>query len=196
MKKLFPHSLIFSAVQSILTLISTKWLKLLVLVFTVISFQASAQNSIDSVAQFKENAQMQVRSISALVGVSGFKQPYGEIGFSIHQFGTQGHHPTAWACFLSSEVKLGKELVVGPKVGGWIAGGNGAMALGINTICYTDFSTLAWRFRPEIGLGMQGWKIVYGYNVAINNKDFFGVQKHIISAVVLINLLDVNSFKK
>lgn len=50
---------------------------------------------------------------------------------------------------------------MGPKIGVWIGGG---MAMGLNLIYYTNFDKNSLVCRPEIGMGIEKFKLVYGYN--------------------------------
>ena len=74
---------------------------------------------------------------------------------------------------------------MGLKAGFWI--GNG-YNLGINIINYSDFKESALRFRPEIGFGFGIFRIVYGYNLVLTNKDFTGINNHNFGLNVMIDL--------
>jgi hypothetical protein len=50
--------------------------------------------------------------------------------------------------------------------------------MGLNIIYYTDFDKASVVFRPEIGLGIEKAKLVYGYNWKFN-KPFDGINKHL-----------------
>jgi hypothetical protein len=126
-----------------------------------------------------------------------FGNGYAELGIARNSFGGHGHHPFGMAGFVSSEFWADKNrTVIGSKIGCWAAGGASAMALGANLIYYTDFSASSFRFRPEVGLGFEVFKITYGYNLAINNPNFDGVGKHSISAALLIGLKKLNKSEK
>ncbi len=127
----------------------------------------------------------QERYVSILTGYNFWQNHYGELGIAIHQYGRIGHHPTAWAYFISSEIKLGDKMVVGPKIGAWIAGGSAGVCMGLNVIYYTDFEESTLRFRPEIGMGLGKWKVVYGYNIPITNKKYELVNTHTIGIAVV-----------
>lgn len=67
-------------------------------------------------------------------------------------------------------------------------GGVGGMNVGLNLINYTNFKSNAIRFRPEIGFGFGFFRIVYGYNFAITNKHFEGINKHNVGLNIMIKL--------
>jgi len=94
--------------------------------------------------------------------------------------------------YASSEVKIDKQTIIGPKIGGWISGVAAAMALGANLICYTNLSSAAWCFRPECGMNILNCKVVYGYNYLFTNKQFAGVSSHVVSFIFLIKLKEIN----
>ncbi len=128
------------------------------------------------------------RNISILAGYNFWQNHYGEVGISLNQYGIVGYHPAAWACFISSEIKIDDELVIGPKIGAWMGGGVAGMALGFNIIYYTDLEESSLRIRPEIGLGFDRWKVVYGYNIAITNKNFEGINTNNIGLAFMFGV--------
>jgi len=97
----------------------------------------------------------------------------------------QGPHAFGFNYFVSTEIKVGNDLLLGPKIGLWFANGIG---IGLNVIYYTDLDSSSWRFRPEFGIGLSRFKIVYGYNIALTNKDFEKVGKNNIGVMVLLGL--------
>jgi hypothetical protein len=121
-----------------------------------------------------------------MVGYNFWSNHYAEIGIARSQLNFQDHQPQGSNYFISSEVRLGNTLVLGPKVGMWVGGVAGG--LGLSTIYYTDFDEGAWRLRPELGLGLSRFKLAYGYNVTLTNKNFEKVNTHNISLNVLISL--------
>lgn len=127
-------------------------------------------------------------NISILAGYSQGVYGFGELGVAVNKRRRAGNHSTAMVAYASSEVKIDKQTIIGPKIGGWISGGAAAMALGANFIYYSDFSSAAWCFRPECGLGILNWKVVYGYNFLFTNKQFEGVNSHVVSFVFLFGL--------
>lgn len=130
--------------------------------------------------------------ISILIGYNQWNYGFAEIGLAKNQYGTVGVHPSAWAYFLSSEIKVDDKLMIGPKLGAWIGGGAAGMALGISMIYYTDLNEGTLRLRPEIGIGFDRFKMVYGYNILLANKDFEGINRHVVSLAYLIGVKKLN----
>ena len=79
-------------------------------------------------------------------------------------------------------------MVIGPKIGAWIAGGSGGMAMGLNLIYYTNFDQSSLRIRPEIGMGFGRFKVVYGYNIPLYNKAFEGINKSNLGIALLFSI--------
>ena len=88
---------------------------------------------------------------------------------------------------LSNELKLNDDFIWGLKAGLWKGGGVGGINLGLNLIHYTDFEESTLRFRPEAGIGFGSFRAVYGYNLAITNKDFTSINKHNFGINYMIN---------
>ena len=126
------------------------------------------------------------RGYSLLGGLNCFNYSYGENGIARHSYGTAGHHPWAWALFVSDEFRLDRRFIMGPKVGGWFSGGASALALGINAIYYTDLKNGTLRLRPEIGFGFEHVKVVYGYNIGITGREFQGINTHNVALAFLV----------
>jgi hypothetical protein len=134
--------------------------------------------------------------LSLLIGYNGLINPFGEIGISRNRLDIVGAHPLGRSYFVSTEVKFDDRIIIGPKIGGWFGGGVGAIAMGLNTVVYTDFEDTSWRLRPEVGFGLASFKIVYGYNFSITNKDFRGINDHNFSLVVLLPLKTIKAAEK
>lgn len=128
------------------------------------------------------------QQISVLTGYNFWSNHYAELGIVHNQHGRAGTHLSAWAYFFSTEIRSGKELIIGPKAGAWISGGSSALAIGINMVCYTDFEEYSLRIRPELGIGFGIWKVVYGYNIPITNKDFEGINRSNIGIALLFDI--------
>ncbi|HEU4718779.1 MAG TPA: hypothetical protein VFU15_13135 [Bacteroidia bacterium] len=160
--------------------------KILVSVFILLPFFLAGQAD---TAKFSRSLMPMEKDISLLLGINYWHWTYGEVGVAKNSFTLAGVHPFASAVFISDELKMDDHhFVMGPKIGGWIAGGASAMALGINAIYYTDFSAGSLRLRPEIGIGMGPFKVVYGYNLRLTGKYFPYVNSNVVSAVFLIGL--------
>lgn len=126
---------------------------------------------------------------SLLLGYNLGHCHFPEIGLAVNKRGINGHHPFAHAVYTSCEIRAGAgKPVIGPKIGAWIGGGAAGMAIGIAAVGYTDFDAFTLRLRPEIGLGFGLFKVTYGYNIPLSNADFMRVNRHQVSAAVLVPL--------
>jgi hypothetical protein len=123
--------------------------------------------------------------LSLLLGYNFWNNHFLELGVAHNQLDMQGHHAFGFNYFVSAEVKIDNDLVLGPKVGLWFSNGLG---MGLNLIYYTDFGDSALRFRPELGIGLSRFKIVYGYNISLTNKDFEKINKSNIGLSILLGL--------
>ena|SRR6201991_1096119 len=150
---------------------------LLTAVILLISLQALSQETPYKSRSTKEH--------TLLVGFNAANYIYGEIGYAFNRYGTAGHHPIATAFYGGSEVMIGKDFIIGPKIG-WQA--MGGLAMGGSMIYYTNFDAGSLVLRPEFGIGMERFKMVYGWNVKITNKDFERINTHLFSFSYLITL--------
>jgi hypothetical protein len=128
------------------------------------------------------------RTLCLLTGYSLGAYSYADIGFSKNSTTAIGYHPFSSAYFASTEIKLGNKLIIGPKIGGWIAGGSSAMAIGLNMIYYTDFDNSSLVFRPEIGFGLEKFKLIYGYNANLTNYRLDRINKHLVGLTYCFKL--------
>jgi hypothetical protein len=74
--------------------------------------------------------------------------------------------------YFSTEVRPGDNLIVAPKVGVWASA---LFAVGAEAIYYTNFDDGSLCLRPAVGFGWSDFKLMYGYNIPITNKDMKGV---------------------
>ncbi len=113
-----------------------------------------------------------------------------ELGLAFNRNVFNGRHPASLALAVSTEFwKDARGVIIAPKVSCWTAGG---VAFGVNFLYYTDRYQASLRFRPELGFGLDMFKLAYGYNLAITNRLFEGVGTHCISLVVLLGLKKFN----
>ena len=127
--------------------------------------------------------------------ISGYqihKNHFAEIGIGIKRDGIVGHHPSTIIYGITNEIKLYNGFIWGLKAGLWV--GNG-YNLGLNIINYTDFKESALRFRPEIGFGFGKFRVVYGYNLALTNKEFRGINTHNFGLNIMFDLKKLNKEK-
>lgn len=101
------------------------------------------------------------------------------------------HHPAHAVFYFSNELLFKENFVLGTKVGANF--GANMMDLGINLINYTNFTNNSLRFKPEFGLGFGKFRVYYGYNLALTNKDFNDINEHLIGINIL---LDIKDFRK
>ncbi|WP_375559517.1 hypothetical protein ACE193_17505 [Bernardetia sp. OM2101] len=88
---------------------------------------------------------------------------------------------------ISNELKLSNDFIWGLKTGIYF-GGIVGMNMGLNAIHYTNFNESTLRIRPEIGVGTYFFRFIYGYNFAVTNKKFQGINKHNFSLQILLNV--------
>ncbi|ANQ48589.1 hypothetical protein MY04_1212 [Flammeovirga sp. MY04] len=115
------------------------------------------------------------KSLVLITGVQIHANQFGEIGLGVMKNVMAGHHPATFIYGVSNELKFSNDLIWGLKAGVWLGGG---MNIGLNLVNYTDFKNNSLRFRPEIGAGLWEFRIVYGYNFAITNREFEGINTH------------------
>jgi hypothetical protein len=130
--------------------------------------------------------------LSLLIGYNGIRSHFAEIGIAKNRLDVVGAHPLGSCYYLSSEMKVDGGLIIGPKLGGWFGGG---VAMGLSTIFDTDFEEASWRLRPEVGLGLDAFKVVYGYNFVLTNREFKGINSHTFSLVFLLRLRTITKEK-
>ncbi len=94
---------------------------------------------------------------------------YLEIGLHrTHTWKGQDFVPSALTYGISTEYLVGKNQLFGLKAG--ISMEKMLFVVGVQTICYTDFSKLNFVVRPEIGLGLPFLKATVGYNYSMSDK--------------------------
>lgn len=111
-----------------------------------------------------------------------------EIGLGIKKE-IWNHHPAHGVLRFSNELLFVDKFVWGAKIGANF--GAGMMDLGINLINYTNFEENSIRFRPEFGLGFGRFRLYYGYNLPITNRNFLDVNNHLIGINLLFDLKDL-----
>lgn len=155
----------------------------------------SLRGKLDSIPLFRRYFIDMENDFSLLAGLHYNGYGFGELGVGVISYGRVGYHGLSEAAFVSSEFRPEKKFILGPKVGVYAAGGAGGMALGLNLVCYTDFSQAAWRIRPEIGFGGGPIRFSYGYNFALTNKSFPDVNEHIVTMAGMIRLKKLSEKK-
>ena len=156
----------------------------LLYILTIIAFSSQAQET--DTTKLKDI--ILKRSFCLLTGYSLGTYSYADFGFSKNSNTTVGYHPFSSAYFASTEIKLGDKLIIGPKIGAWIAGGSSAMVIGLNMIYYTDFDNGNLVFRPEIGFGVNNFKLVYGYNANLTKDRLNRINKNLVGLTYCFKL--------
>ena len=128
------------------------------------------------------------KDLTLITGYQIQNNHFAEIGIGIIEDGVKGYHPSTLIYGISNELKLAKDFIWGLKASLWMGGGSAGMNVGLNLINYTDFNESSLRFRPEIGIGFGIFRIVYGYNFAITNKAFYGINKHNFGLNIMLKL--------
>ena len=105
--------------------------------------------------------------LSLLTGYNQGYYGFADIGLEFNKAGATAIHNISVSYSVSNEIKISNKPTVGPKIGLWVAAGP---AVGLNLIYYTDFSNSSFVLRPEIGLGVTNFKLVYGYNFKLTNS--------------------------
>lgn len=123
--------------------------------------------------------------LAALIGYNLQKNSFAEIGIGMYQRGWIDYLPFLSSVSISDEISTSGKFIMGPKASVSFNIYSVPIAFVANLIDYTDFETNAWRFRPEIGLGLEGIRIVYGYNIPINNSGFGNINTHNFGIVVM-----------
>lgn len=172
----------------------TRSLAISLLFFWVLSSSYGQTESDSIIYKTMNNADLE-RHLSFLAGFNFWRNFYGEIGLSVNQFGRVGHHPAAWAFFVSNEIRIDNKLLIGSKIGVWASGGIGALAIGLNMVYYTNFNQSSLRLRPEIGVGLDRWKVVYGYNIPLTNRNFEEVNKSNISVAYMFGIKKIKTIQ-
>jgi len=116
---------------------------------------------------------------------------YAEAGYS---YGAKIHWPKTSLIKGYGVFTLGAEtgrpdgrFVIAPKITFTM---NLFVSFGASVIYYTDFNIGALRFRPEIGVGMFGVRLVYGRNLTMANYEFPGLNTNNFMFAVYLPVFD------
>ena len=130
-------------------------------------FNQEALGQADSVRSFGVRRQRwDPVDLSLLTGFNQGYYGFADIGLELNKTGATAIHDISVSYSVSNEIKISNKTTFGPKIGVWVAAGP---AVGLNLIYYTDFSNSSLVLRPEIGLGVTNFKLVYGYNFKLTN---------------------------
>lgn len=170
---------------------SMRFIQTLLLILTLSTF-AQAQDTIPSTPKYQttDTTHKEEMALCLVVGYNVWAYHFGEIGFSVAHSKQEGYETVGTNIYLTSEIKLDNQLMLGPKAGIWIGSSTGG--LGLNTTYYTDLDQGALCIKPEMGIGMSRFKLTYGYNFNLTNKEFNRFNKHVISLNLSLDLLKLN----
>lgn len=73
----------------------------------------------------------------------------------------------------------GDNWIVAPKVG-VVMGFSFVNLTYANFLYYTDFTSGAFSYRPELGVSYRRGRLFYGYNIPLSNKEFLSDMRHYI----------------
>ncbi|MFT3678800.1 MAG: hypothetical protein QM791_00920 [Ferruginibacter sp.] len=150
------------------------------------SARGVSEGGVDSVKRRPVNV---TRSVSLLTGFCAGKYFFADIGIARNLFTQTGHHPFSSTTFISCEIRNSSQMIFAPKIGAWVAGGAGGMAMGINLLYYMQSGNSSLVFRPEIGFGFENLKMVYGYNARLTNRSFgYLLNRNLFSMVYCFKL--------
>lgn len=130
------------------------------------------------------------KELCIYTGYGAWKNHFGEVGIGIGTFRNVSHHPFSWLCHFGSEVQIKQNGFIGPKLGAYLAGGAAGLALGLQTIYYTNFKISTLSIRPEIGIGVWRLKLAYGYNFFLYNRDI-RLESHRVSIGFAWGIADI-----
>jgi hypothetical protein len=182
--------------------------RLFILFLLFFSFSIGFGQKVDSLSNkipgviYEQNDSVKIirieeeRQFGLLLSYQLGKFSYGEVGAAFVANSFWGHHPTSAVAFVSTEFRIGSDFILGPKIGVWFSGGVAPLTIGLNTIYYTDFDDGALVFRPEIGIGLSGLKLVYGYNWNLTNKEFRGINSNFVGLTYILPLKRKKLFRE
>src|ERR1043165_7373675 len=116
---------------------------ILLLLFIIFSGYGQMPDSASKVEKGDTN-------LALVVGYNFWNNHFAEIGLGISRLDKDGHHVGGGNMYLSTELKIDRDLIFGPKIGIWFGSISGG--LGLSVICYSNQKETALRFRPELGL--------------------------------------------
>ena len=131
------------------------------------------------------------KDISIVTGFQSGRYNFAEIGLGIKNE-LLSHHFFTSVLMVSNEFRYNGDFVWGFKTGGWISGGAGS-SLGLNLINYTNFQQNTIYFRPEIGIGFGAFRMFYGFNTPIINKNFRGINEHLFGINILLDIKNLKT---
>ena len=134
------------------------------------------------------------KSYGLTLGLNIGKKSSGlEFGFGKMSKGLIGHHMINSGVYLGAEF-LGSDsidnAVIAPKFSLWSDGGSSLGAIGLDLIYYSSKNNGQFRVRPQVGLGLMGFEIVYGYNIRFGQEKVNWINDHNIKIIYSFGVFD------
>lgn len=155
------------------------------LFFCLFNHALPAQTPADSLKRPRAHQSLIRREFAILPGYTYSRGHYLDLCFAQHEYAISGHHPFSWAMYAGSEIRIDAPRLIAPKIGAWLGGG---MAIGCNLLYYTDFKEGSLRLRPEMGIALPVFKLMYGVNIPLTNKKMESVGRQAVSFGVIWGL--------
>ncbi len=86
---------------------------------------------------------------------------------------------------LSAEIRPGENTIIAPKLG--VFAGS-IFGLGANALYYMNPDEGSLCLRPEIGMHCPYFKLSYGYNIPVTNKDMKGINGSNLNITIFIRI--------
>lgn len=144
----------------------------------------------DTVSEARDNVEADtfIRHICLWIGYYNYGRNAVEAGIGKTSNGRVGYHCFASGYYFSSEFFEHSTWFIGPKAGIWASGGSGAITVGMSVIAYTNFATSSLQLRPEIGFGLNFFRVYYARNLRLTNKNFEVVDKNALCVNFPLNI--------
>ena len=160
-------------------------IKILKLLFLLLSIQSYSQNNLIKIDTIKYESKLKAIwrneiSNTLLIGTNyqgndtsstkKVSRCYGEFGYHKTSIYYGRHGPSMLTYGISTLISLDKDKIVGFRAGVWTSY---LFAAGLHITYYTNFRKGNLRVTPELGFGLGGLKFAVGYNIpTFRNKDF------------------------
>ena len=167
-----------------------KLLHTLFLILTLSTF-AQAQDTIPPKTNYQviDSTYKEEMAFCLVIGYNVWAYHFGEIGFAVAHTQYDDYDVVGTNIYLTSEIKFDDKLMLGPKAGIWIGASTGGF--GVNMTYYTDLNEGALCIKPEMGIGMSRFKLTYGYNFNLTNKDFNRFNSHVVGLTASLDLFKI-----
>ena len=165
-----------------------KLLHTLFLILTLSTFAQAQDTTPPNISYLqRDSTYKEEMALCLVMGYNVWAYHFGEIGIAVAHTKYEDYDVVGTNIYLTSEIKFDNKLMLGPKAGIWIGAPTGG--LGANMTYYTDLKHGALCIKPETGIGMSRFKITYGYNFNLTNKEFNRFNKHVVNLNFSLDLL-------